>query len=534
MRFSLGWLAAGNHTIVVQHAGPQSASFFFDFLEVVYPSANLPEASAQAQLALATDWDTYHSQSLPAERTAWLINKLGFKGRVNHYVGAMSFYEIVRPETQYASLTLTLTPIASVGPAEVILDIASSLGAPSTKITHLVLADDTPDTVALALAGLINIGTNVVWAIATGNQMIITARSMGTDGNGIILEVDADSRGYVVTSSSIVLSGGVNGTAYDLHPGEALNSTLMAAADYWRTDLLAEPPLNRAARDWHQAYFKALRSYGIDVTASFSTELLNGDPSLSSGIAQRYFDGTPVVLNTPAIQTNFSPATLAFWQSAYLNIADLQAVAGNNPYLQSGELQWWYFPKVGIGMPFYDSYTAQQFEGTYGAPIRQIMDNDIDPNLYANECAFLPGVIGRFSSSISRALRSKYPGARYEVLYPTDTNDSSLNRIVNYPASDWTPANLTCLKTESFTFTGNHNLDQSTYSMSVSAVQGFTSNSRSHLIGIGDSSTPWMKECDLAQAQGMESVVLFALDQFCLIGYPPPPYGKTSRTVRQG
>ena len=35
----------------------------------------------------------------------------------------------------------------------------------------------------------------------------------------------------------------------------------------------------------------------------------------------------------------------------------------------------------------------------------------------------------------------------------------------------------------------------------------------------------WSKlEANLARAQGLESVVLFALDQFCLIGYPPPPF----------
>jgi hypothetical protein len=33
-----------------------------------------------------------------------------------------------------------------------------------------------------------------------------------------------------------------------------------------------------------------------------------------------------------------------------------------------------------------------------------------------------------------------------------------------------------------------------------------------------------MKEVDLAQGEGVESVVLFALDQFCLIGYRLPPF----------
>ena len=67
----------------------------------------------------------------------------------------------------------------------------------------------------------------------------------------------------------------------------------------------------------------ALDSYGIEVTVSFSTELGNGDPSTAAGIAQRYPDGSPCMVNTPALQTNFSPASLAYWQQVYLEMANL-------------------------------------------------------------------------------------------------------------------------------------------------------------------------------------------------------------------
>ena len=36
---------------------------------------------------------------------------------------------------------------------------------------------------------------------------------------------------------------------------------------------------------------------------------------------------------------------------------------------------------------------------------------------------------------------------------------------------------------------------------------------------IGDWTTAWLKEVRMARGDGTESVVLFALDQFCLIGY---------------
>ena len=544
VRRPLGSYGPGTHTLVLTHAGPDGNDFFFDFLEIAYASTDLPDFSPQTQLALATDWDTYHSQSLAAERTAWLINKLGFQGRVNHYAGALWFYEILRPGTVYASLTVTLTPLPYSGSPTVILDIAAA-DAPTavTQIKHLVLLDDTPATVAQALAGLINVGTNLIWASANGDQLTFIARAMGTDGNGIIVELDPSSEGYSFGSAATTLGGGIDGTPYDLDTADSLNSTLIAAADYWRTDLTATPRINRAARDWHSAYFTALNNYDIDVVTSFSTELKNGDPSEAAGIAQRYPDNTPVVLNTPAIQTNFSPTTLAFWQEVYLEMAGLQQNAGLTPYLQGGEVQWWYFqrqvwnPTTGanqnVGMPFYDDYTQQQFQSIYGVPMQIIPSNDVDPSQYPNETAFLPTLIGAYTAAIRTALQSQYPGRRFEVLYPTDTNDTELNQLINYPANDWTAANLTCLKTESFTFTGNHNLDQSQYSMSVSAAKGFPNPQRSHLVGISDSWTAWMKEVDLAQSQGLETVVLFALDQYCLAGYIAPPFVKLVRSSRQ-
>ena len=536
VRSPLGTLAAGNHTVVLQHEGPTGNLLYFDFLEIAYPSANLPDF-AQNTLSLATDWDTYHSQSLPAERTAWLVQKLGFNGRLNHYAGALWFYEIARPQTQYASLTVTFAEQSYTGSPTVVLDItpaptSSSPNPPATSISHLVLVDDTPQTVAQAFAGLINTGINVVWASASGNQLTLMARAMGQDGNGIGVQLDPTSAGYTLEGGTS-LTGGVYGAPYNLDTSNSLNQTLIATADYWRTDLSASPTINRAARDWHSAYFQALKGYGIDVVTSFSTELLNGDPNPATGIVQQYPDGTPVVLNTPAVQTNFSPTSIAFWTQNYLQIASLQNMAGLQPYLQFGEVQWWYFPNA-AGMPFYDGYTTEQFQAKYGVAMQIIPSNTSDPSAYPNEMIFLPGLIGSYTSAIRNAVLTQFPTARFEVLYPTDTNDTSLNQIVNFAGPDWTPSNLTSLKTESFSFTAANNLDRSNYSIGVSAAKGFPTSQRSHLVGIGSAWNAWGKEIDLAQAAGLESIVLFALDQYCLIGYPQPPFVNTNRAVRQG
>jgi hypothetical protein len=559
IRQPLGSYTAGTHTVVLTHNGaypvdsPNVQTLYFDFLEIAYPSTNLPDFPPQTQLALATDWDTYHSQSIPAERTAWLIQKLGFFGRVNHYVGALWFYELTRTGTQYASVTFTLnqqTP--STSSPTIVLALAATAAALSvpgevTLIQHLVLPDDSTANVAQALAALVNLGTNLVWASASGNQLTFTARFMGIEGNGVGVQLDASSAGFTFTPNVNALSGGINGTPYGLDegpddipvtPSQINNALVTNSAQFWKTDLSLTPRINRAARDWHLAFFAALKGYGLDAVASFSTELGNGEPALSAGIAQRYPDGTPVTLNTPAIQTNFSPTALGYWKQVYLDMAALQACAGLTPYLQSGEVQWWYFqkdfPTAGGGMTFYDAYTQQQFQAKYGVAMGVIPSNTADPAAFPNETAFLPTLIGAYTAAIRGALKMQYPSCRYEVLYPNDVNDFPLTLAINYPADDWTPANLDCLKTESFGFTGDMNLVECTYSMNVSAARGFPSPKRSHLVGISDIRSCWMKEVDIAQSQGLESVVLFALDQYCLIGYPPPPFVKSTGSRRQG
>lgn len=538
VRTKIGTFPAGSHAVVVTHNGPDGNAFYLDFFEIVYASGNLPDFAPQQPLAPATDWDTYHSQSLAAERTAWMINKLGFNGRVNHYAGALWFYEIYRPGTVYASTSLTLSLSTSAANPTAVLAIAAApvagQAAPTpTLIQHTVLPDDTAETVAQAVAALINLGTNLVWASASGTQLFVTARALGTEGNGITVALDASSQGVTATSASGSLIGGVDGTPYTLDQTNSLNQQLIATADFWRTDLTAMPRINRAARDWHLAYFTALKGYGLDSVTSFSTELMNGDPNPATGLVQVYPDGTPAVLSTPSVQTNFSPTALSYWVQVYVGMAQLQAAAGLAPYLQFGEVQWWYFPN-GSGMPFYDAYTTQQFTAKYGVPMQTIATNTANPVSYPNECAFLPSLIGSYTAAIRSAVQGKFPQCRFEVLYPVDTNDTALNQIINYPVNDWTPQNLTCLKTESFTFTGNYNLDQCTYSIGMSAAKGFSSAGSSHLIGISDALSPWMKEVDLAEAANLESIVLFALDQYCLIGYPVPPVLTQARTSRQG
>jgi hypothetical protein len=494
------------HTVTVTHAGTAGASLYFDFLEIALPTSVLPTLGRVPMTSLATDWDTNHSLALAPERTAWLIQTLGFLNRVNHYAGALWFYELCPAGQQYASATVTFTGTPVFGGI-------TELDLGPTAIQHVNLIADTPQSIAVCLALLLNAGATGVWASADGATLTITSRQGGEEGNSLSITVETNSTNFKGEVSGPTLSGGISGK--------------------WITDLAATPRINRAARDWNSSFFSALNGYGLEVTTSFSMELGNGDDSTSAGIAQVYPDGQPVWVNTPALQTNFGPQSTTYWQQVYADMADLMAAAGLTPYLQFGEVQWWYFANAS-GMPFYDSYTATLFQQTYGQPMAVIQSEDADPTSLVEEISFLPQLIGTFTNTIMMYVRQSQPATLFEVLYPTDVNHTALNELVNFPRTDWTPAKLACLKTENFTYTGDRNLDEVRQSIELPMQYGFPLAQVSHLTGISDYTTPWARERRLAIAAGVESVVLFALDQFCLIGYGLPLNPGTRRVAFQG
>jgi hypothetical protein len=131
-------------------------------------------------------------------------------------------------------------------------------------------------------------------------------------------------------------------------------------------------------------------------------------------------------------------------------------------------------------------------------------------------------------------VRQSYPNCRFEVLYPLDVNETELNRAINFPSEEWTPQALECLKTESFGYTNGRDLDKCMQSIDLPRSRGFPPHQSAHLVGIGDPVSPWLKEVRLARAHGVESVVLFALDQYCLIGYPAPLPNSSRRSTFQG
>ncbi len=194
IRKFLGEYDAGSHTVIATHIGTGGTYFYFDFLEIAVPTQGLPVESVESKLCFATDWDTDHSIALAPERTAWMIHSLGMHGRVNHYVGALWFYELVRTGHEYASGTITFTgaPDPSLI-TQIIIGRTDESSSTDNTIEHLNLIGDTVETLALAFALELNRGYTAIRATATGNQLTIYSRSMGFDGNAITISTSPDT-----------------------------------------------------------------------------------------------------------------------------------------------------------------------------------------------------------------------------------------------------------------------------------------------------------------------------------------------------
>lgn len=517
MRIPLGEYGPGPHTVLISHNGPSGYYFYFDFLEIAIPASTVENQPIEAKVTLATDWDTDHSLAVPAERTAWMIHSLGFHGRVNHYVGALWFYELYRKGHIYASATIDFDGIPEPSTYTEIYIGREGLPEATINVRHLNLFGDTAETIAKAYELEFNRGYTGIRAEAVGSRLTIYSRTMGLAGEETTIAATPVSGVFTTTCSAPNLTGAADGN--------------------WYTDTASLPRINRACRDWSRKFYEACKSYGLKMTAAFSLELQHGDPTAEAAIGQRYFDGDACLLNTPALQTNFSPVSRAYWEQVHLEMADILVEAGYVPYMQFGEVQWWYFPNMlptmeAKSMPIYDQYTKDQFLATYGFPMRFIEHHWVDPEDFPEEAAFLPTLIGAFTDEIRDVILAAHPNAKFEVLYPTDVNDTPFNRLINYPDAAWTPAKLDCLKTESFSFTFARDLNKSKYSIEYGSYKGFPRTKRAFLVGPGDSSTTWQKEARMAKAQNVESIVLFALDQFCLIGYPIPFWKSLRRSCQ--
>lgn len=448
--------------------------------------------------------------------------------------GVETFYQVrlkdyATPiEGGYTAATATFELKGTVTAGDIV-----SLAWLDENYKHDVVASDTLATVAEAIKTSINAGAGNITATRSGNVLTLTCVSRtGANGNVVgAYGTVAGAGSEYWEPAAATFSGGVSPTKWRVvlplgaltdKDGNAVPTAAMQKVRKMRWTYAAAMQTGAYERSEFQA---AVSNWTVTGSNRAYRVAGPGSRRLEDDHKKVSYYGT----NWTTTRGNFSGGTIR----ATATYGESVTIPYHCPQTHELYLGTRLLPTMTpISMPYYDQYTKDQFAATYGFPLRFIGNNTVNPADFPEEAAFLPALIGAFTDGLREYVLASHPNCRFEVLYPTDVNDTDWGHVVNYPNEAWTPAKLTTLKTESFGFTFSRDLNKSKYSVQYGEGKGFARNRRSFLVGPGDSSTTWEKEARIARKQNLESIVLFALDQFCLIGYPVP-FWKTQRKGRR-
>jgi hypothetical protein len=501
-------IAAGRHTVTIRPT--TSGVFYFNFLEAAVASA-VPDALApRGNISPSLDFDTNHSFMLPPARIMWMMDKLGYAGPMNEYLGVFWWNERVQTGANFSTAEVTFGGSFTGG------DVISMTlnGSPLSKS---VFPEDTPSTIAIHFAAWINGAFVGVRASVSGPVLTITGRSADSAYNvAVTVSVTPPTLG----TATITLSP---------QPGQD---------GAWVIDDTITPPINRATRDWHSDFYAQCAARSREAVTSCSMELVNPP----AGYAAMFPDGSAVVTATgfgSLSSTQCAPGgagVLAYQKAVYRSIAGLQSAAGLTPCVQYGEFLWWYFAKSGVGMGYYDPETTAAATATLGRALHVFTGPNDDPAVNAGaDATFLRNRLRDHVAALITDIRAAYPGVICELLWPYDVNYPTLvgtppmggrmNYFVNLPV-EWqgqASSGLDRMKVEALAFgTGIRSLNLCAQAIALFPSFGWPLNRLRYLVPVFGSACPWVRELGLARGAGIVTNNLWAFDHICLFNLQVP------------
>ena len=484
---------AGTHTVVITLAGSYKAEqnaptwdvsatgseFLFDYLEAAVASDIPGPLVTYDNVSAALDFDTDATYKVSPQRLLWHMQKLGFNGQLNEYIGVYWWNQRKRIGAQISSAKVNFGGTFSPGDSAAI-----TIG--TFSILKSVTQWDTLETIAAHFVYYINASSVSVWAQKTGTgELTISTRSP--------LWQDTFACDVSSAAGTVQYTGNLN-----------------AGSDgTWQIDASASEPVNFPVAGWHADLFKAVQAAGLLITTSFSMELVNppDDGTAVNTWVARFGDSnsTPVQTATDfngiySSQCAPVPNLSNFQKACYTQIAGLQSAAGLTPWLQFGEFVWWYFSSfqnkpvgyasfttpisigtaedhgfntgdrvvisglqgmtaangtwavtktdnthftlngsipdgpwaVGTGtvsggtMGYYDPVTAAAAQTALGRPLYKFTCQDDDPAANGGADAnFLAAQLKAHVDAIKAAVLAQYPNAKFELLYPNDVNSAT-------------------------------------------------------------------------------------------------------------
>jgi hypothetical protein len=522
-------MAAGEHTVVLTVSGNRHVAagtwdhdslgtyFYFDFVEAAVAADVPAPAQTYTGVTAATDWDTDHGYKLSPQRLAWNLDRLGFHGDVNHYLGVFWWAQRCRINGSFPSKTVVFGGTWAYQDSIII-----TIG--STAMGKSVFPTDTAATIAAHFAAFINETFVGLWAEASSGTL--TIHNLTPLWSFTYSSTHTSQAGTMTESGS--LDGGVEGT--------------------WQIDASKTPVLNRAATDWHLDFWKEIHSLGLGGAASFSMELVNPPDNPPASVwAQRFADGTAAATDTgfaslKSTQCVFGTTFRAYQQQAFKEMAGLMSSAGMTPWLQFGEFLWWYFDwyaspvdgqHVAAGMAFYDAETTAAAEAALGRALASFSHTTDDPSVndYA-DANFLRERIKTHTDAIAAFVKATYPEAKFELLWPYDVNyptltpvaqlGGRLNRYVNLPSefAQKAGSGVDRFKMEALAFgSQERNLNMALQAMNRPYAElAWEKADIGYLVPCFNGGCPWATEYLQAKRESIPLIVFWALDHFCLMG----------------
>ena len=146
-------------------------------------------------------------------------------------------------------------------------------------------------------------------------------------------------------------------------------------------------------------------------------------------------------------------------------------------------------------MPFYDAWTQAQFLAALRARDGDDHDQYVDPASYPDEVAFLPAVIGNFTDAMMTFVRATHADVPVRSAVSdgcesdgVQSGDQLSGGVVDAVGADVSEDGKLRIHAWRAIWT------RAEQTIDFGQALGFPATQRSHLVGIGDATTAWMKE----------------------------------------
>ncbi len=276
-------LAPGKHSVEITLL--ESKPFYFDYLQAVVPSGISDPPERYADVSPAIDWDTDITYKLPPQRLIWMLDRLGFRGDINEYIGVLWWNQRKRVAGTVRTVRLRIS--GSFQEAEgIFIRFGHHDSVPGITYAKYCFPDamETNAQRAKHLVYCINPISVGLWAEYD--------HSRGFDDVLVHMRSPIWSEPYVEAwCEPAKMTPGISIVEGNLDSG---------AEGIWEIDTAQTPYLNQAATEWHKDFFAAVAAAGMTCTVACSMELLNPPDSaaMSQVWSARFHNGIRVLTAT--------------------------------------------------------------------------------------------------------------------------------------------------------------------------------------------------------------------------------------------